>query len=112
MDGDLLVWNAIAPLGPLHLTSYVSSLSPSQLQTYVSKFQPVIVNVKGGSHWVLVTGYDTDFSTTFYVNDPFYNLESYDFSGMLRFAIYSTSSKDSTVAQEEVQPPLKESAIH
>ena len=89
VDGDLLVWNAVSKLGGMHMTSYTGSLSPAALKASVEQCLPVVVNVRGGSHWVLVVGYDDANPNLFYVNDPGFNEASYDHSGMSHFVVYS-----------------------
>jgi len=89
VGGDELVWNSVTKLGPMHMVSYTSDLSITQMRDYINKCQPLIVNVRDGTHWVLVIGYDTKSPNTFYVNDPGFNNESYDKSGMSHFVAYS-----------------------
>jgi hypothetical protein len=44
------------------------------------------MNVHGGSHWVLATGYS---GSTIYVNDPGYPVISYAASGVSHMAVYA-----------------------
>ena len=89
VDSDLILWNSIESLGSMHLYSFTQHLTSAQIKAYVEKCYPVIVNVRDGTHWVLVTGYDTDNSGLFYVNDPGFTSTSYDLSGMSNFVVYA-----------------------
>jgi hypothetical protein len=106
VEGDLIVWNSVAPLGKLHLVAYSNSsgLSAGVLRSHIKATHPVVANVRGGSHWILVTGYDTADPTLFYVNDPFYPSTTYRYSDMLRFAVYAQTG--AAPAGLSVQPPL------
>merc|ERR1711974_91150 len=86
-DGDLIVWDAVAKLGSVHVLADVSSLSRDDLKGHIAKCHGVVANVRDGSHWVLVTGYDSSNEDTFYVNDPGFNQDSYDYTTMLRFVV-------------------------
>lgn len=55
-DKDLIVWNAVSALGALHTTDSTHSLPIDKLRDHVKQCHPVIVNVRNGTHWVLVTG--------------------------------------------------------
>ena len=46
----------------------------------------IIANVRGGTHWVLLTGYVS--GTTFSVHDPYFSQATYDTSEMLLYAVY------------------------
>ena len=91
-DTDLIVWNAIAPLGKLHMESDVPHLTTTEIRKAVDRCKPVIANVRDGTHWVLITGYDTADSDLFYVNDPGFEEKSYAYSGMSNFVTYSNHS--------------------
>jgi len=90
VDGNLLVWASADRLGKMKFNHYYTgykSLSPSDLQSHVEKGDPVVVNVRDGSHWVLVIGYQN--STQFYVNDPGFSNTYYMYSDMGNFVVYS-----------------------
>ena len=89
VGGDELVWNAVAKLGKVHMEKYVSTLTRAELKSYTTNCQPVVVNVRDGSHWVLVVGYDPSNENNFYVNDPGFDQTIYDFRTMLRFVVYT-----------------------
>jgi len=87
-SGDLIVWAAIDALGgPVFFNSSVTTLSTSQLGQLVGDCQPVIANVRNGTHWVLVTGATSD-PNVWYVNDPGFSQDTYQYSTMLRFIVY------------------------
>jgi len=89
-DGDLLVWAASNPLGGVKFYNYyrgAGSLSVAGLQDAVNNNRPTVVNVRSGSHWVLVVGYDSG-TNNFYVNDPGFDQSSYAYSCMSNFVMY------------------------
>merc|ERR1711974_362372 len=55
-SSDLIIWSAVDGLGKVHFKEEVGSLSSSSIANFVSKCYPVIVNVRSGTHWVLITG--------------------------------------------------------
>uniref|UniRef100_A0A7S1G6Z6 Peptidase C39-like domain-containing protein n=1 Tax=Bicosoecida sp. CB-2014 TaxID=1486930 RepID=A0A7S1G6Z6_9STRA len=91
-DGDLIIWNSVASQGKLHMASDSASMSPADIKAATHRCEPVIANVRDGSHWVLITGYDSDDASTFYVNDPGFDQSSYDHSGMSHFVVYSNAT--------------------
>jgi len=46
------------------------------------------LNVRGGSHWVLMTSYS---GTTLSVNDPGFNQATYDLSDVVGAGVYSAN---------------------
>ena len=58
------------------------SMSQGALQNSVAAGQGVIVNVRNGGHWVLVTGYAG--GSTFYVNDSGFASTTYTYGEMVR----------------------------
>jgi len=59
------------------------------LTAYVTKQSPIVIaHVQNKTHFVLLTGYDTTNSTTFYVNDPLYDRSFYDYSEMADLILY------------------------
>jgi hypothetical protein len=48
--------------------------------------------VLGGSHWVLITDYDPNNLNTWYVNDPYFDYDTYDYSGMVWFLTYNVGN--------------------
>jgi hypothetical protein len=93
VDGDLLVWDAVSKLGPISMYAYTSHLSRPQLNTYIHNCMPVVVNVRGGTHWVLVTNYTSN-PDVWEVNDPYFNQNTYNYSTMLRFVVYKHGAHD------------------
>mgnify|MGYP000214904508 CR=1 FL=1 len=112
VDSDLIVWNSVAKLGGLHMLSDTSSMSPHAIRAAVEQCQPVIVNVREGSHWVLVTGFDTKDTDTFYVNDPGFLDTSYDYSGMSNFVVYGNSSAAVQRDQDKLVHQTREAVLH
>ena len=68
---NLLVWSSVASLG-LRYEGQTSTLA--SIKTAVNANKIVIINVKQGGHWVLVTGYSGD---VFTVMDPGYPKTTY-----------------------------------
>jgi len=89
VDYDDLVWNSTAALG-MDMELYVqpAAASTADLRKWISQCQPIVVNVRNGSHWVLIVGYDDSSDTTFYVMDPGYNDISYEYPTMLKFVVF------------------------
>jgi len=105
-DGDLIAWAAVNKLGKVQFSNMYSgagSLSASDLRSNVDKSKPTVVNVRSGSHWVLVVGYQSNTSTSFIVNDPGFSDTSYEYSCMSNYVVYSapslTSTKSSTTTK-------------
>ena len=90
MSGNLLVWGAANAWGTIKLQNYYSgygSLGQGSLQGMISRGQPVVVNVRSGGHWVLVTGYGG--GNTYIVNDSGFNVGSYQYGDMSNFVVYA-----------------------
>jgi len=72
--------------------SFVSENQKPDIKTltnYVAKQSPIVIaHVVNKTHFVLVTGYDTVNTTSFYVNDPLYNRTTYDYSEMADLILY------------------------
>jgi phage-related tail fiber protein len=88
-DGDLIIWASVNALGSMTFYNrYVGagSLDLSDLAHYVAEGHPVILNVRGGSHWVLATHVS---GSTVSVNDPGFNQNSYEYSEASNFVVYS-----------------------
>jgi len=103
-EEDLLIWNAVATLGMV-MKKYVKKLDDAVMYDYVDHCHPIVVNVRHGGHWVLVTGYDKKKNGTFYVNDPGYRVESYEKKEMLKFVVYeyarAARDEEMMIHQEE-----------
>ena len=72
-SGNLYVWAAINKLG-LTFGGFVGN---SAIKSNLDNKKIVILNVHGGGHWVLATGYSGD---SIKVNDPGYSTTSYTLS--------------------------------
>jgi hypothetical protein len=53
----------------------------------IKKKWAVVVNVRGGTHWVLVTGHHG--GSTYRVNDPGFPTTTYAYEDMSNFVVYS-----------------------
>ena len=89
VDRDLIAWSTVGALGSMKLFSVTETLTVAHLREYIEKCYPIVVNVREGSHWVLITGYDNTNSQLYYVNDPGFSSVAYDLSGMKNFVVYS-----------------------
>jgi hypothetical protein len=92
VGGDELVWSATDALnnGAVKFYNYwhgPGSLSTTEFINIVAKGWAVIVNVRSGTHWVLVTSHAG--GTTFNVNDPGFPTTQYEYSDMGNFVAYS-----------------------
>jgi len=88
LDEDLIIWDTIDSLGKLQFNEMVSDMTPDQMGKYVSQCFPVIVNVRDGTHWVLVINATAD-PEMWEVRDPAFNQQYYNISTMLNFVVYS-----------------------
>ena len=70
-SGNLLIWSSVAKFG---LTYEGQTSTLAAIKTAVKSNKIVIINVKQGGHWVLVTGYNGDIFT---VMDPGYSRTTY-----------------------------------
>eukprot|EP00043_Microstomoeca_roanoka_P018980 m.207899 g.207899 ORF g.207899 m.207899 type:complete len:185 (+) comp16921_c1_seq3:2136-2690(+) len=84
-SGDLIVWSAVDKLGKTAFQG-IENPAMSDVIDGLNACHGIIANVRGGTHWVLLTGYAG--SGKFKVNDPGFSTTEYAFSDMLRFAVY------------------------
>ena len=82
---------AVDALGKVKFNEEVLSLSASTVTSLVTKCDPVIVNVRAGTHWVLVTGTTSD-PNVFKVNDPYFSSTTYSMSDISEFVVYDVTS--------------------
>lgn len=90
VSGDLLVWSAPNAFGVAKMTNYYhgsASMSQEALQAAISAGHGVVVNVRNGGHWVLVTGHAG--GSTYTVNDPGFSVNSYTYGEMSNFVVYA-----------------------
>ena len=85
VSNDLLVWGAVNSFG-VRFQSMETGVSSATLQSGLAACHGIVANVRGGSHWVLLTGFAGGDSFT--VNDPGFSQATYPLSEMLRFAVY------------------------
>lgn len=91
VNGQLLVWSGGDKLGGAKFRNYwrgKGSMSVAALNAAAKAGKPVIVNVKNGGHWVLVTGASNN-GRTFPVNDPGANKSTFEYSEMSNFIEYA-----------------------
>jgi len=112
-DGDLLVWNSVHVLSPHHLTlkTFVDKISQSQIQAEVKNCNPVIPNVRSGTHWVLIIGYDDADVNTYYTLDPGYNQSKYSYSDMSWFVVYQPAAYTNETNPELAKAHQQKEAI-
>jgi hypothetical protein len=72
VSGDLFVWASINTFG----LTFRGFISNSAIKKNIDDGNVVIINVRNGGHWVLVTGYSG--SSTLSVNDAGFSISSYD----------------------------------
>ena len=84
---DLLIWGSVDTQFGVTFEGKNTSPSVSDIQKGLANCQGLIANVRGGSHWVLITGFVS--GTTFSVHDPGFNVDSYDLSEMKQLAVYN-----------------------
>jgi len=84
-SSDLLVWASVDVLG-VAFQGMQTGVSSATLQRSLASCHGIVANVRGGAHWVLLTGYAG--GERFAVHDPGFNQASYPLSEMLRFAVY------------------------
>jgi len=90
VSGNLLVWSASDKLGVAKMTNYYhgrGSMSQATLQAAIKSGRGIVVNVRNGGHWVLVTGHAG--GSTYTVNDPGYALNTYSYGDMSNFVVYA-----------------------
>ncbi len=81
-SGNLFVWGAVSRFG----LSYEGQTSDhNAIKRAICANKIVVLNVNGGGHWVLATGYD---GSTYFVNDSGYSRSSYTQGQVVRAGIY------------------------
>jgi hypothetical protein len=84
-QGSLIVWSAVDGLGKLKFQAR-AKYSCTEMGQMIRAGKMLILNVRGGGHWVLATGAD---GSTLHVNDPGYNVGSYSCSEVVMAAVYA-----------------------
>lgn len=84
-QGNLFVWGSVSKLGLKYQGKFSNK---SEIASHVCANKVVILNVKNGGHWVLATGVSGDRST-FYVNDPGANRDTFPASEVVQAAVYT-----------------------
>lgn len=85
-EGDLYIWATIEPLG---YTFEGETANTTILTQNIDQGKRVILNVRDGTHWVLAIGYNAN--GFFYVNDPYFDTSTYDFSDVVGSGTYADS---------------------
>jgi len=84
-SGCDLYWGKADAFGKTTFQS-IETASESDICSGVAAGHGVVANVRGGSHWVLITGCRG--GGVFNVNDPGFNQNTYTMSDILREAVY------------------------
>ncbi|KAL4426794.1 hypothetical protein ABPG74_006591 [Tetrahymena malaccensis] len=84
-SSQLFVWGSVSSLG----LNYQGKFPAENAKDALDQENVVILNVRGGQHWVLATSYDGDI---FQVNDPGFNVSTYTTSDVTQAAIFQVSS--------------------
>lgn len=105
-DDDLIRWNSVCWLTNsrgqrMCLYEYVTSLPIETLQKYIDLGMPVIININHGTHWVLVVAYDQLNPDTLYVNDPYFDVDSYSYATVLKFVVYEITTSPFLAEEKE-----------
>jgi len=97
VDADELQESVVPQLDTTHV-KWVGSLfnntalSPAQIKTYLNDGSTIVIyNVDQGRHFVLGTGYD-DTDVHFYVNDPGFERDYYNYTDIVGYRIFSMTS--------------------
>ena len=81
-QGNLFVWGAVSRFG---LSYEGQPSSDSTIKAAICANKIVILNVNGGGHWVLATGYTDD---NYSVMDPGYSKTSYTTTQVVRAGVF------------------------
>lgn len=84
-QGNLFIWGSVARFG---LRYQGQPTNKAEIKKHVCANNVVILNVKGGGHWVLATGVSAD-GNTFYVNDPGASKSTYSAGEVVRAGIFT-----------------------
>eukprot|EP01120_Amphizonella_sp_Union-15-10_P001777 TRINITY_DN1191_c0_g1_i4.p1 TRINITY_DN1191_c0_g1~~TRINITY_DN1191_c0_g1_i4.p1 ORF type:complete len:104 (-),score=11.78 TRINITY_DN1191_c0_g1_i4:53-364(-) len=86
-SGCDIIWSAVNSLTAFKYVDQVK-FAEGSLSTAVGNCNNCfIANVRGGTHWVLITGFAGD--NTYYVNDPGFDQSTYTWFNMLVESKYS-----------------------
>ena len=81
-QGNLFVWPSVNVLG----LPWYNFITVALLGDNLAAGRHCILNVNNGRHWVLATSVE---GNTAYVNDAYYDVDSYDLSGVGRIGCYN-----------------------
>ena len=79
--GDNFIWGSLDSLPGINYIGSWSSLPYEDVKKALLNKKMVIANVHDGQHFVLVTGFDPADHHKFYVNDPYFETDSYTIGG-------------------------------
>lgn len=85
-SGNLFVWGSVAKFG---MTFVGFTTDHTQARNYFKAGNAVILNVRNGGHYVLMTGIS---GTNYIVNDPGFTKTSYTQAEVVKTAIYKRPS--------------------
>ena len=91
----MVLFPAVNSLGKVQFKEEQKSLSTSNIANFVKNCDPVIANVRSGTHWVLITG-ATNNPDVWEVNDPYFSDTTYNYSGMVEFVVYDVKTSSFT----------------
>jgi len=86
-DGCDIVWASVDKLG--HTTFMgIEDATYSEICSGAAAGHGVVINVRNGEHWVLVTGCPSGSTTVLNVNDPGFNQSTYVYADIVHQAVY------------------------
>ena len=110
VSGNSFVWGSVGSLG----LGYVGQTSSAtDIRSHFRNGRAVVLNVRNGGHWVLMTGATTAGYT---VRDPGYSVTTYNNADVTRAGVYNRPAgcpahlRSENVAEEEL-PPLDPTEI-
>ena len=84
-SGCLIIWSSVNAFGTV---TYIGQENPTEAEicSGLSAGHGLVANVRGGSHWVLLTGCNG--GGVYRVNDPGFNSTTYQHSDILVVSVY------------------------
>jgi len=87
VGGDEFVWATVDKFG---LSFQTNACPRSEVVAKFNAGDIVILNVRGGAHWVLMTGHS---GNTLHVNDPGFSVSSYNLNDVVAAGVYKRTKK-------------------
>ncbi len=85
-DGCDIVWGSVDAFKVVTFIA-IETADYDTICSGVEAGHGIIANVRDNTHWVLITGCKGD-GTTFYVNDPYFDVSTYTTSDVSQEAVY------------------------